>query len=76
MKVLISLVTSKLGVGKMACRALLHNERYKTCNGWYSGMVAPIYSIVGAHIHVKNGWSNSSGIFSKFRLLLKVDQFE
>ena len=31
----------------MVCRVLSHNKRHKTCNGWYSGMVVPIYSIVG-----------------------------
>ena len=31
----------------MVCRTLSHKEHHKTCNGWYSGMVAPIYSIVG-----------------------------
>ena len=31
----------------MARHALSHNERHKTCNGLYLGMVVPIYSIVG-----------------------------
>ena len=26
---------------------LSHNERYKTCNGWHSGMMVPISSIIG-----------------------------
>ena len=39
MKVLIN---EQIGAGQMVRR-----ERHKTRNGWYSGMVAPIYSIVG-----------------------------
>ena len=43
-----TLATNKrIRAGKMVHRALSHNEHHKTCNGWYSGMVAPIYSIVG-----------------------------
>ena len=42
-----SLINEQIRVRRMACRALLHNEHHKICNGWYSGMVAPIYSIVG-----------------------------
>ena len=31
----------------MVCYALLHNKYHDTRNSWYSGMEAPIYSIVG-----------------------------
>ena len=30
----------------MVSCALSHNDHHKTHNGWYSGIVAPIYSIV------------------------------
>ena len=32
---------------RMVCRAYLHNERHKTRNGWYLGMVTLISSILG-----------------------------
>ena len=40
-----SLVNMRIGVGRMVCRVLSYNECHKTRNGWYSGMVVPIYSI-------------------------------
>ena len=39
-----SLVNDRIGTGRMVHHALSHNEHR---NGWYSGVVAPIYSIVG-----------------------------
>ena len=40
-------MSAGIGMEQMVCHMLLHNKRHKTCNGWYSGMMAPIYSIVG-----------------------------
>ena len=40
-------MSAGIGVEQMVCHMLSHNKRHKTCNGWYSGMMAPIYSIVG-----------------------------
>ena len=59
-----SLVTSR----RMVCRAWAQNERYKICNGWFSGLVVPISSIVGVsilYIHSKNvlGQQNLSDSF-------------
>ena len=42
-----SLVNELIGEGKMVYYALLHSEYHNTHNSWYSGMEAPIYSIVG-----------------------------
>ena len=42
-----SVVNELLGVRRIVRHALSHNEHHKTRNGWYSGMVVPIYSIVG-----------------------------
>ena len=50
-----SLVMSKLGWKRRFVVCLLsHNVCHKTCNGWYSGMVTPIYSIVGILILYSN----------------------
>ena len=43
----------------MVRHLLSHNEHHKTCNRWYSGMVALIYSNVGMatdyiYVHSKN----------------------
>ena len=38
----------------MVHHALSQNEHHKTHNGWYSGMVAPIYSIVDILILYSN----------------------
>ena len=42
-----SLLNELIGAGRMVYRGLSHNEHHKTRNGSYSGMVVPIYSIVG-----------------------------
>ena len=42
-----SLVNKLIGAGRVVCCALSHNEHHKTHNGWYSGMWAPLYFIVG-----------------------------
>ena len=44
----------------MVYRALSHNKRHKTRNGWYSGMVDPIYSIIGAALELALITSSSS----------------
>ena len=47
MKVRTNFLVNKLiGVGRMVHRELSYNERHKTHNCWYSGMLALIYSIV------------------------------
>ena len=42
-----SLLNELIGDG-LSC--VSHNEHHKTRNGWYSGMEAPIYSIVGRSV--------------------------
>ena len=43
----ICLVNEWIGAKGMVFRAWAHERRHKTRNGWYLGLVGPIFSIVG-----------------------------
>ena len=44
-----SLVGGRIG---MVRHAWLHDERHRACNGWYLGMEAPIFFILGLYSNI------------------------